>query len=108
MSRAVTTPRKVLNTAIAWGVALLVAFPIIWTLLTSFKPEPIAVKFPPVWFDFDWSLKNYTDVQRQRAYFGYFVNSVVLALGSTALGPSLPSPPPGRWPLFPAAAPATS
>jgi sorbitol/mannitol transport system permease protein len=86
MARAVSTQRKLLNTALAWGVALLVAFPIIWTVLTSFKPEPIAVKFPPVWFDFDWSLKNYYDVQRQRDYFDYFVNSVIISLGSTALG----------------------
>lgn len=86
MARAVPTSRKVFNTALAWGVALLIAFPIIWTVLTSFKPEPVAVASPPVWFDFDWTLRNYFDVQRQRDYFDYFVNSVIIALGSTALG----------------------
>ena len=62
MARAVPTRRKLLNTALAWAVALLIAFPIIWTVLTSFKPEPQAVASPPVWFGFDWTLKNYFDV----------------------------------------------
>jgi sorbitol/mannitol transport system permease protein len=86
MARAVSTQRKALNTAIAWAIALLIAFPIIWTVLTSFKPEPQAVASPPIWFGFDWTLKNYYDVQNQRDYFDYFVNSVIIALGSTALG----------------------
>ena len=86
MARAVSTPQKAFNTLLAWGVALLIAFPILWTLLTSFKPEPQAVASPPVWFAFDWTLKNYFDVQKQRDYFDYFQNSVIISLGSTALG----------------------
>ena len=86
MARAVPTQRKLFNTVVAWAVALLIAFPIIWTILTSFKPEPQAVASPPLWFGFDWTLKNYYDVQNQRNYFDYFINSVVIALGSTALG----------------------
>lgn len=86
MARAVSTQRKALNTALAWGVALLIAFPIIWTVLTSFKPEAQAVARPPIWLGFDWTLRNYADVERQRDYFDYFWNSVIIALGSTALG----------------------
>jgi sorbitol/mannitol transport system permease protein len=86
MARAVPTSRKAFNTAAAWGVALLIAFPIIWTVLTSFKPEAQAVARPPIWFSFDWTLKNYYDVERQRDYFDYFLNSVIIALGSTGLG----------------------
>ena len=56
MARAVSTPRKVFNTAAAWGVALLIAFPILWIVLTSFKPEAQAVASPPIWFGFDWTL----------------------------------------------------
>lgn len=86
MARTVTTRRKAINTAAAWTVALLLFFPILWTILTSFKPEPQAVASPPIWFNFDWTLKNYQDVQDQRDYFRYFWNSVIIALGSTALG----------------------
>ena len=86
MARNVTPTRKALTTAAAWGVALLLFFPILWTVLTSFKPEPQAVASPPVFLAFDWTLKNYVDVQDQRDYFRYFWNSVIIALGSTALG----------------------
>jgi len=86
MARAITTKQRAFNTLVAWAIALLIAFPIIWTVLTSFKPEPQAVASPPIWFGFDWTMKNYYDVQNQRDYFDYFLNSVVIALGSTALG----------------------
>jgi sorbitol/mannitol transport system permease protein len=86
MARAITTQQRAFNTLVAWTIALLIAFPIIWTVLTSFKPEPQAVASPPIWFGFDWTMKNYYDVQNQRDYFDYFLNSVVIALGSTALG----------------------
>jgi sorbitol/mannitol transport system permease protein len=77
MARAIPTSRKAINTAAAWGVAVLIAFPIIWTVLTSFKPEAQALAKP---------LKNYYDVERQRNYFDYFLNSVIISLGSTGLG----------------------
>jgi sorbitol/mannitol transport system permease protein len=86
MARAVTPRRKTLNTVFAWAVALLLFFPILWTVLTSFKPEPVAVASPPVFVGFDWTLKNYVDVQNQRDYFDYFWNSVIISLGSTILG----------------------
>ncbi|TNC51241.1 carbohydrate ABC transporter permease [Rubellimicrobium rubrum] len=86
MSRAVTPARKTINTVLAWTVALILFFPILWTVLTSFKPEPVAVASPPVFLNFDWTLKNYYDVERQRDYFDYFLNSVIISLGSTVLG----------------------
>lgn len=86
MARTVTSARKTINTAAAWSVALLLFFPILWTVLTSFKPEAQAVASPPVFLNFDWTLKNYADVQDQRDYFRYFWNSVIIAVGSTALG----------------------
>ncbi|MFV0335851.1 MAG: carbohydrate ABC transporter permease [Tropicimonas sp.] len=86
MARKTPVSQKIFNSAIGWGIALLLFFPILWTFLTSFKPEPIAVATPPVFFDFDWTLRNYADVQRQRNYFDHFVNSVILSIGSTLLG----------------------
>ena len=86
MARHVTTQRRALNSAAAWFVALILFFPILWTVLTSFKPEAQAVASPPIFLGFDWTLQNYVDVNEQRDYFRYFVNSVIIALGSTALG----------------------
>ncbi len=86
MARKTPVSRKLTNSLLGWAVAMLLFFPILWTFFTSFKPEPVAVATPPVFLDFDWTLRNYVDVQRQRNYFGHFVNSVILSIGSTFLG----------------------
>jgi sorbitol/mannitol transport system permease protein len=86
MARAITPRRKWINTAAAWAVAFLLFFPILWTILTSFKPEAQAVASPPIFLGFDWTLENYVDVNEQRDYFRYFWNSVIIAVGSTLLG----------------------
>jgi len=86
MARAVTPTRKTITTVAAWSVALILFFPILWTVLTSFKPEAQAVASPPIFLGFDWTLKNYVDVNEQRDYFRYFWNSVIIAVGSTLLG----------------------
>lgn len=92
MARAVTPARKSFNTAAAWTVALILFFPILWTVLTSFKPEPQAVASPPVFLAFDWTLQNYIDVNTQRDYLRFFWNSVVISLGSTLLGLAIAIP----------------
>jgi sorbitol/mannitol transport system permease protein len=86
MARAVTTRRKAINTAIAWGIGLLIFFPILWTILTSFKTEAQAISAPPVFLFFDWTLENYATVQERSDYFRHFWNSVIIAGGSTLLG----------------------
>ncbi|MCG6901261.1 MAG: carbohydrate ABC transporter permease [Rhodobacter sp.] len=86
MARAVTTNRKILNTAIAWGVGLVIFFPILWTILTSFKTEAQAISDPPVFLFFDWTLENYAVVQERSDYMRFLWNSVILAGVSTVLG----------------------
>ncbi len=86
MSRAVTQKRKVINTAAAWAVGLLIFFPILWTILTSFKTEAQAIADPPVFLFFDWTLENYAIVQERSDYSRFLWNSIIIAGGSTLLG----------------------
>ena len=86
MARAVSRDRKIVNTVCAWLVALLIFFPILWMILTSFKSEPDAIRSPPVWFWFDWTTENYTEVLNTSSYFLHFTNSIIIAVGSTLLG----------------------
>ena len=86
MARAVTTQRKTLNTAVAWGIGLLIFFPILWTVLTSFKTEAQAINDPPLFLFFDWTLENYSVVQERSNYMRFLWNSVIIAGGSTLLG----------------------
>ena len=86
MARAVTTQRKIAFTVLAWIIGLAIFFPILWTILTSFKTEATAIADPPVFFNFDWTLENYRVVQERSDYMRYLWNSVALAVGSTILG----------------------
>ncbi len=86
MARAVTTQRKTINTVAAWVIGLLIFFPILWTILTSFKTEAQAISDPPIFLFFDWTLENYSVVQERSDYMRFLWNSVILAGGSTLLG----------------------
>ncbi|POF28389.1 carbohydrate ABC transporter permease [Roseibium marinum] len=86
MARAVTTRRKALNTLIAWSIGLLIFFPILWTILTSFKTEAQAINDPPLFLFFDWTLENYAVVQERSDYMRFLWNSVIIAGGSTVIG----------------------
>ena len=86
MARAVTNNRKALNTAIAWTIGFVIFFPILWTILTSFKTEAQAISDPPVFLFFDWTLENYSVVQERSNYMRFLWNSVIIAGGSTILG----------------------
>ena len=86
MARAITPRRKAFNTALAWALGLLIFFPILWTVLTSFKTEAEAIADPPSLLFFDWTLENYSVVQERSGYFRFFFNSVIISVGSTLLG----------------------
>ncbi|PDT16850.1 sugar ABC transporter permease [Rhizobium sp. J15] len=86
MARKVTTQRKVIVTAIAWTLGILIFFPILWTFLTSFKSEADAIASPPQFLFFHWTTENYAEVQSRSNYLGHFMNSVVISFGSTLIG----------------------
>ncbi len=84
MARTVSLQKRWTWTILAWIVALLIFFPILWTILTAFKTEGEAIAFPPHLIP-NWTLENFFEVQSQSNYFGHFFNSVVIAVGSTVL-----------------------
>ncbi len=92
MARAVTNRRKTIATAAAWTIGFLIFFPILWTVLTSFKSEADAIASPPKFLFFDWTLENYATVQERSNYFRHFWNSVVISVGSTLIGLAIAIP----------------
>ncbi len=86
MARAISSRKMVMWTALAWGIGLLIFFPILWTFLTSFKSEATAISDPPVWFFFDWTTENYSAVLARSNYPLALTNSIIIAVGSTILG----------------------
>jgi sorbitol/mannitol transport system permease protein len=93
MARAVSNRRKLIVTVLAWSIGLLIFFPILWTILTSFKSEGEAIELPPKFLFFAWTTENYAVVQERSNYLLFAMNSILLALGSTlfALVIAIPS-----------------
>jgi sorbitol/mannitol transport system permease protein len=85
MARAISTQRKWAWTVAAWVVALIIFFPILWTILTAFKTEGDAILFPPAFLPPHWTLENFFEVQSRSDYFRHFFNSVTISVGSTLL-----------------------
>ncbi len=83
MARSVSTRSRIGWTVAAWVVALLIFFPILYTVITSFKSEQEAISgfnlIP------SGTLESYREVQDQYNYFKPFFNSVILSVGSTVL-----------------------
>jgi sorbitol/mannitol transport system permease protein len=92
MARRETMQRKVLVTVLAWVVGLIVFFPILWTVLTSFKTEGDAINISG-FFSTGWTTEAYSVVQSRSNYVQFAMNSIILALGSTffALVIAIPS-----------------
>ncbi len=86
MARTISNQRKTLNTLVAWSIGFVIFFPILWTILTSFKTEAQAINDPPLFLFFDWTLENYGIVQERSNYMRFLWNSIFLACGSTVLG----------------------
>ena len=86
MARSIKNQQKIINTILAWSIGLLIFFPILWTILTSFKTEGQAINDPPLFLFFDWTLDNYAIVQERSDYMKFLWNSIFVAGGSTILG----------------------
>lgn len=90
MARAVSVQRTSIVTVIAWIVALLIFFPVAYTIITSFKTEGEAVggfNLIP-----SGTLESYALVQTQQNYFKPFFNSVVTSIVSTLLALAIAIP----------------
>jgi sorbitol/mannitol transport system permease protein len=73
---------KWIMTALGWGVAFLVFFPILWMTITAFKTEIDAVSPSLV---FRPTLENFSAVNERVNYVGSVWNSVIESLGATLI-----------------------
>jgi len=85
MARKISNRRRVIMTVIAWALAFVIFFPILWTIILSFKTEGNAIKAPWDVLTSAWTFDSYNVVQERSNYFRHFMNSVVISFGSTLL-----------------------
>jgi sorbitol/mannitol transport system permease protein len=85
MARRISTTRTVTTTIAAWIVGLVIFFPILWMVITSFKTELEAFSTPPSFLSFHWTIENYAAVQDRSNYIHHAANSIIIAGGSTLI-----------------------
>jgi sorbitol/mannitol transport system permease protein len=81
----------IIRSVCAWGITLLIVFPLIWLLITAFKTELQAIAVPPELF-FTPTLENFTEVQERSDYLLAAKNSIVTSVLSTLLGLAIAAP----------------
>jgi sorbitol/mannitol transport system permease protein len=81
----------ILRTVAAWLVTLLIVFPLIWLVLTSFKTELQAIAVPPQRF-FTPTLESFAEVNLRSDYLLFARNSVITSFVSTILGLAIAAP----------------
>ena len=81
----------IVRTIAAWGVILLLFFPLGWLILTAFKTELQAIHVPPL-FVFTPTLENFGEVQQRSDYLLFAKNSLITSLVSTLIGLAIAAP----------------
>jgi sorbitol/mannitol transport system permease protein len=76
-------PFPIVRTVSAWGVALLLFFPLFWLGITAFKTEAQAIAAQ---LFFTPTLASFVEVQERSNYLLFARNSLITSLGSTVLG----------------------
>ena len=64
-------------------LSILCLFPIIWVILSSFKPQSELFSFPLSFFPKKWTLENYSSALKQGDFLLYFKNTTFVAVLST-------------------------
>lgn len=67
-----------------WLVVVVMISPLVWALLTSFKPDTETLHYPPTLLPRTWTVKAYFEIFKVLPFATYYWNSV-LAAGATAV-----------------------
>ncbi|MBO6900425.1 MAG: carbohydrate ABC transporter permease [Rhizobiaceae bacterium] len=84
MQRPSFRARLVVN-VVTWVVVLAVAFPLIWMVLTSIKPQSELFRIPPTFLPQSITFEHYWRLLTETPFLNYFRNSMVLSISTTAV-----------------------
>ena len=77
------TSRRWLFNLFAWTVVLVIAFPLLWMLLTSLKPQSELFLIPPALLPGEVTFEHYRTLLTETPFLVYLRNSAWLAAGTT-------------------------
>lgn len=72
-------------TVVLWVLALLYAFPLVWFLLSSFKPGSELFTYPLSFLPRDWTVASYSEAWSRFNFARYFANTGLVAVVTTVL-----------------------
>jgi multiple sugar transport system permease protein len=75
----------VLYNLAVWALVLVIAFPLFWMLSTALKPNQETFALPPTLVPVHPTLEQFTRLLRETPFATYFLNSVLVGLGTTAV-----------------------
>lgn len=77
--------RSILPTTMLWVLAILVAFPLLWFLLSSFKGGGELFTYPLSFLPKEWTVDGYVRAWERLDFVRYFGNTLLVASVTTAL-----------------------
>lgn len=82
-------PNLVMSNALVWliliSLSLFAIFPVLWTVLTSFKPQSEVQQIPPTWLPQHFTLENYVHVIQKTPVLLSLRNSLIIVAGTMVL-----------------------
>lgn len=75
----------VVTNLVTWTLVLIIAFPLIWMVLTSIKPQSELFRIPPSILPQSVTFEHYAVLLEKTPFLRYFANSMMLATATTAL-----------------------
>ena len=78
-------PGRMAFNLFAWSLVLLIAFPLLWMILTSIKPQSELFLIPPAFLPDQTTFEHYRRLLNETPFLTYMRNSVWLAVGTTLL-----------------------
>jgi multiple sugar transport system permease protein len=71
--------------AVLLAGSVVMLFPYVWMLATSFKPAAETLLWPPRLLPIDWTFANYPTALAAAPFGRYFLNSVIVSIGSSVV-----------------------
>ena len=81
-SRKAVSSKKIIRTISMLVILLVIAFPFLWLIISSFKHEKDIISFPPRIFADSYTLDNYIKVWTTIPLLDYIKNTVIFAGGT--------------------------
>ena len=69
----------------AWSIVGVVAFPLVWTIVTSLKPQTELFRIPPSLLPGEITFEHYRKLLFETKFLSYFANSVIVSLATTVV-----------------------